>query len=1020
MILTSELDRRVRARMVGRRLVCEVDWPEDLVTEVLLAVSGLQNGGADPRTIGADYPGVLVLSLVTNGIRRYEGHELWPGTGWTGSQQRRAGEAFEGALAVLGLETFRQFRTPGFGARRFVSVILAHGGIPASVAPRFFTNALFPALREGAVSGEELVAAWRANPPAVSKPVERFVLYGGEVVVDLLDRLIALTGSDRAAVAADPGSVGLPRHLVAAFLGIAPTAVARVKLRPRPSVSIDPWSDEGPMVRLPAVGQELARAGFAWTVDAGAETVARAASALVDSRVPLAPALFWRITSHGPDGMAATVFECFGESRLACFDGAGDYLRDTTGIRTDEAWILTPPGVSVGAADGDGVRSLEIAEGPTTLGGPWSGHALARYRLAGVAAIVATEAGAEVARVAVTRDARPELSGLPVRDLRDLATGGPIFPAMPALVLPPWGDWHVELGSIETDGSERQRIVRDLVVEGAATTVELAGPAFGAGPGLPFGRYELSVRGRIGSDFRPRFTVVPGLRIEVPEDPLPPEVGAIAVPASADRDVGIHGKPPGVPAEIEFEAGQVVCEVWARHHRRKVGTLLRLPRIRWALRDPGATTSTLGVVVLAFEPEVVRSGSAILVELGRPGRRARVDLATPTGTIQTGEVRTAEADAPITFDLGRFRDTVRGNSSIPLSFVLAIENQTLEIARHRPPPPEPRPPERDRVLPAHDGPRLNCLTTGSVYAVRATCLEIALIDGSRAVAYADHLPKPIFDYRVGDEVTGTIYLIAERCKIDLRVQAERRTLGDRVQATVREVRGRALLAAVGSAEAIIGAERLPEPLATYTPGTRLEARVIAIAEGGRRLRLAVAPFDPTGFPDGLAVRGPILEIDGAGIFVGLERVIGFVPKAELPDGVTPGSFRTGDLVAGWVERSDRSREQMTCSLRPFNPGGLRVGDRVRGRVGVAAMGLLRLRLSGGEAAVVFRDGLLPERPDPVRDYQRRTDVEGLVRVVDPGHRHLVVSLVGDLPEPGAAAGDARPALRRALSRREPF
>jgi hypothetical protein len=70
------------------------------------------------------------------------------------------------------------------------------------------------------------------------------------------------------------------------------------------------------------------------------------------------------VTSSAPDGAALTVFECFGENRIACFDGAGEYLRDTAGIRVDEVWIITPPGIRVGAGDELNVRPLDVADPP--------------------------------------------------------------------------------------------------------------------------------------------------------------------------------------------------------------------------------------------------------------------------------------------------------------------------------------------------------------------------------------------------------------------------------------------------------------------------------------------------------------------------------------------------------------------------------------------------------------------------------------------------------------------------------
>ena len=160
----TQIDREVRRLLDGARLVCEVDWPDDLVFEVRKA--WVSQRSYRPCDFIDQYPGIGVLFLVDYGIRNYEANEFWPPMKLVGAEQGRVGEAFERALRTLGLETFPQFATPAEKARRFVAPILAHGGIPDSMAHAFLTEALFPALRRGHGStGAEIVARWRRDPP---------------------------------------------------------------------------------------------------------------------------------------------------------------------------------------------------------------------------------------------------------------------------------------------------------------------------------------------------------------------------------------------------------------------------------------------------------------------------------------------------------------------------------------------------------------------------------------------------------------------------------------------------------------------------------------------------------------------------------------------------------------------------------------------------------------------------------------------------------------------------------------
>src|SRR4051794_1132051 len=139
----TEIDRELRRRLAGLRLVCEAEIEDDLLLDARKAWFFTQ---AKKGAFAREYPAICAVYLATWGVDHYKENEFWTGLK-LGAEQNRVGEAFEAALPILGLETFPQFRQPGEKARRFVAPILAHGGIPGSLARDFLVEVLFPAVR---------------------------------------------------------------------------------------------------------------------------------------------------------------------------------------------------------------------------------------------------------------------------------------------------------------------------------------------------------------------------------------------------------------------------------------------------------------------------------------------------------------------------------------------------------------------------------------------------------------------------------------------------------------------------------------------------------------------------------------------------------------------------------------------------------------------------------------------------------------------------------------------------------
>jgi hypothetical protein len=238
------------------------------------------------HTLRHDYPCTLAVYLVAQGIYGYRGGDYWSEvvqvTGIRSSYTWQVGQTFEEILEDLDLPLFYDMRAEK--AHRYVSLILAHGGIPNYCLSDFFANMLQPSVLRvqcADMSAAELIDEWQWRSTVqyfTDKPVLRFLIYGGQVAEDFIERCREMAWEYLdSGIVPDAGEVGLPERVVTAYRGwIAEQSADRVQresadrwhLR-RPEVLVDPWG-EGVILDLPPqqVPATRVRADFAWQVAA--------------------------------------------------------------------------------------------------------------------------------------------------------------------------------------------------------------------------------------------------------------------------------------------------------------------------------------------------------------------------------------------------------------------------------------------------------------------------------------------------------------------------------------------------------------------------------------------------------------------------------------------------------------------------------------------------------------------------------------------------------------------------------
>src|SRR5262249_27915459 len=280
----------VRSSQINNlRLVCELPFTQNDIDQLryTLLPMGLQ---------AWHYPTLAAVMTVGLGIYYYNEGDFWsvfPSLD-SGIKQSRWGQNFEDFLFKHNsLENFRVVKDEG--GRRYVAPILAHGGIPQSCLPDFFSMITRYGDREQ--TAQDLIASLKESPGRLvhaDKPVQRFIKYGGEVAEDIVSRCLALW---QCYERGDTGAkCGLPDRVVEKFSAWwrdhKPARRDHVKRIPKPELCIEP-AGLGVFVYLPRCDDhnEIAATSH-WDFAGKKWAVTRA------HEIPVAPSDTWKITRN--------------------------------------------------------------------------------------------------------------------------------------------------------------------------------------------------------------------------------------------------------------------------------------------------------------------------------------------------------------------------------------------------------------------------------------------------------------------------------------------------------------------------------------------------------------------------------------------------------------------------------------------------------------------------------------------------------------------------------------------------
>jgi len=703
----DECERKLAEELRAVDLVGQVALTDDDLEKVSHLIARWITG--NELSVYAPPSCSLASFLVWVGIRKYEAGRYWPAVG------DALGVPVDGGLYAELSEGFLRFlsdrRLPTFeevGGLRYVTPILAHGGIPDYCLADFFAGVLLPIitgkLEVDAGDPTAIVEEYRQRPGMFAfadMPVSRFLLHGSRAAADFLGRCVEMalrTAADGVTPTAD--ELGLPERIIQRYedwwrgVRADSAATGRLSVWRRPALGFTPEYGE---IALHLPRQRLAPGPRQLKVSVGANDMHPVVVPLQtrrrgqfletdDEQVPLeSPAERYAATVLDEAGNELQTWALQGtrqQGAFAVFAEHGPAILAGE-LPRERVWMITPEQTEVGG----GVRIVE--EGAPLYGG-WANHRAMLLDLSGTDSVILRRDGNET-RVPVEPEgpAEPHLSS--VREVaRVTSDGASVYARPPYLVLPLPEDaprWQLSITRLG-DTSQGVRINTRLSDAPLAAApdgtrgVDLAAASL-LGPDA-VGQFRLRVRGPLGRDRYYRFAVLPGLAVTFDHLAYWPAQDTLEAPqvafnlegrglrsleaqqpcSSEHQDRGWRVAVPASEGRVELE-GEFDC---GEKHIRAPLTV-SVPRLRIGLRGvhPMGLEWSFSTLQVTTDDESDLRGMAVLLDL--PVDAGQVKLWVDDGRqvtrrqLQRGRARV---------ELSAFADTLRDSRHSSVLFRLDL------------------------------------------------------------------------------------------------------------------------------------------------------------------------------------------------------------------------------------------------------------------------------------------------------------------------------------------------------------
>lgn len=623
-----------------------------------------------PATVATDAiehgsPISFALFLVTQGVYGYAGGDYW--TSVSNALDLNAhpnfGQIFERIIKKNRLPSFEELQKK---STKYVSLILAHGGIPVYSLDDYFSNLVLPSVirpQYSMLEGQELIDALLSSSAVTytDKPVIHFLEFGGRVALDIFNRSRQmLLRWQNSQMIPSSEEIGLPIHMVEHFSGwvqkqgkvVSAQKNSRSRFK-KPEFCLDPWGT-GVFLKLP--GQSISvfdSPNCEWLIHAGQRIqhipVATNAMGVTQDIILRLDTIAnsYSVKFMQDKKEFEWIFKIPGY--LFIFNPLTGVLQNR--ISNSEAWLVYPQNLELRIREGDGFQTEELP----SLPGNW--HALKAEGWDFSQARKITLTGDTIHEIEISNqepDNQPTLVGgnLLKNNLDDTAEKVSIFIGRPPDIqidLPEQANtneilsrWRITIRPVGYADPE-------LVI--STQLVDLPDVAFTANEeyilihlshrkllaSRPIGTFQIAMIGPLGQDMNFTMTCLPECEIEgLDRLYIPGRAGAQAAPIEIQlgvRDVlqipdGITGfkiqnTRPGifslaVPASVSRAKLQVVRE----HLDGEIVVPLdfRVLRLRWRLVTQDILENWSDELLNVSIPVFIRQSSPILI-ISLPGTK---------------------------------------------------------------------------------------------------------------------------------------------------------------------------------------------------------------------------------------------------------------------------------------------------------------------------------------------------------------------------------------------------------------
>lgn len=658
------------------------------------------------------WPHCFAAGLVGIARFRYDGDAFWPhfqaGFGLRSlqaPQQQDIGQWFETYLARNRLPRFGHLVEQG--ALRYLTPILAHAVVPRALVPDFLEFVVWPSVEDpdaGGATGEDIQQRMARRAPSIPRALQRFVIHGGRVARDVIDRAIVVASMAAAGEDVDPGLPDWLREAIRTWVNQRSRA-QRMRARDHrgrgwktPILRFDPVYSQVQM-DLPYVDERDA----SWEVHLPSGRLHTEPWKPVWQRTGAAAA----VTIDGPFvTLTATLKTTSGTLGVRTFDGltpsrpclffehGSGRAVGGSGFLTGTRWYVIAPANAELLADGVPLLPRERLGEPL---GAWPGL-LADYYEAPGAQVLEVKAGTSTARFRLVEeraDARLDMPRLPAL-LVSNSDGFLAFETnLPTVILPPAPEggeeseylarWLVR-ATADTAGSGEQLYATALSPE-RLTDGSYRLHLEDLIPGPDVGSWRLDVSGPLGRGFTAHLSLLPDMTFEADERPgiAGPELEPAQVFVRTRDGIRVLEEDTAVPAAGGWvlhdrnRNGRIPFTVEDTRTGRQASAMIQLRTVQWRWHGagaPGAEQNTAARLSLdAIEP-----GASTRLLASNPGTGSlRLRLIDGAGTALQEAYQRPAAGRGTSFDLAPFLTTaaVANSPSLRMRLELVSEGGQL-------------------------------------------------------------------------------------------------------------------------------------------------------------------------------------------------------------------------------------------------------------------------------------------------------------------------------------------------------